>query len=324
MSILKKSYIFILLFSAKLLSAEAVHTAGEHAVRKKKTFFNFLLQPKFIVMLIIGAIVLYLLKSKKMKKGIKVPLLLISTFLFGFAGNIPADFFHSFAMHPSPMCAATKSILYGFGIPMVVTLFVIFLLTLVGPKLFCGYICPVGAVQELIAMLSDKLKIKRFKTNFKIAHGVRLFLFLAFIFISGTAILHIVYKGQIFPRSLYDFINPFHGLEFEVETSLLGYITHYVPFLLTVIFSFKYYRPFCHYVCPIGLYSNFLEQISLFRISLKKDACTNCDICVKKAPCTAMKDILNGATLRPDCYICNVCVDVCPEDALEVGIRRIR
>ncbi len=325
MNILKRSFFFFTLFSAKFLTAEVVHQAGEHAGRKKPpTFFSFLLQPKFIVMLLIGIVVIILLKSKKMQKGIKVTLLLISTFLFGFAGNIPADFFHSFAMHPSPMCAATKPLLYGFGIPFMVTLFVIFLLTLTGPKLFCGYVCPVGAVQEIISMFSDKLKIKRFKTNFKVAHAVRIFLFIMFIFISATAILSITFKGKIFPKSFYDFINPFHGLEFELENSLFGYITHYVPFLLTVIFSFKYYRPFCHFVCPIGLYTSFIEQVSLFRISLKKDKCTNCNICVNKAPCTAMKDILNGSDLRPDCFTCNVCIDVCPEDALEVGIKRLK
>jgi len=325
MNILKRALFFITLYSAKLLTAEVVHQAGENAGKKKPpTFFSFLLQPKFIVMLFIGLVVLILLKSNKMKKGVKITLLLISTFLFGFAGNLPFDFFHSFAMHPSPMCAATKPLLYGFGIPFIVTLFVIFLLTLVGPKLFCGYVCPVGAVQELMSMLSDKLNIKRFKTNFRIAYAVRLLIFILFIFISATAILSITFKGKIFAQSFYDFINPFHGLEIGLENSLIGYITHYVPFLLTVIFSFKYYRPFCHFVCPIGLYSHFLEQISVFRISFNKAGCTDCNICLKKSPCTAIPAILNGSELRPDCFACNVCVDVCPENVLDIGVKRLK
>lgn len=325
MTIMKRLVFFVMLYSAKLLSAEVVHKAGETAGKKSPpTFFNYLLKPKFIIMLLIGLVVLILLKSNKMKKGIKVALLLFSTFLFGFAGNIPSDFFHSFAMHPSPMCAATKALLYGFGIPFIVTLAVIFSLTLIGPKLFCGYVCPVGAAQELVSMLSDKLNIKRFKTNFRIAHGVRLIIFVLFIFISATAILSITFKGKVFPRSFYDFINPFHGLEFGVENSLIGYITHYAPFILTVILSLKYYRPFCHYVCPIGLYTLFLEQISVFRISFKKEGCTDCNICLKKSPCTAIPAILNGSELRPDCYACNVCVDVCPENVLDVGVRRLK
>ncbi|MEN8152750.1 MAG: 4Fe-4S binding protein [Acidobacteriota bacterium] len=303
--------------------SETTNEAAKHVEKKVPPgFFDFLFQPKFIVMLVIGLIALILLKTKKMKSGIKISLLLLSTFLFGIAGNIPADIFKKFAMHPSPMCAATKSLLYGFGMPFIVTLAVIFFLTLLGPKLFCGYVCPVGAVQELISMWSEKLKIKRSKTNFTVANTIRLSLFIVFIFVSATAILYITFKGKVYPKSLYDYINPFHGLEFEAEKTLIGYMTHYIPFILTVIFSFKYYRPFCHFVCPIGLYSHFLEQISIFRISFKKKACTDCNICVNEAPCTAMEDILKKSTLRPDCYACNKCIEVCPENALEIGIKK--
>ncbi len=139
-----------------------------------------------------------------MNKGIKIVLLLIATFLFGFMGNLTTYFI----MHPSPICAATKSILYGFGMPLIITLAVIFLLTLIGPKLFCGWVCPVGAVQEMIAMLSDKLGIKRCKTSFTAAQIVRLFIFLLFIFISATKILNIVVEGNVYALSLYDYINP--------------------------------------------------------------------------------------------------------------------
>ena len=302
--------------------AQEVTEAAKHARPKPLTFFDFLLQPKFIVMLLIGAAVLLLLKTKKMKKSIKTGLLLLSTFLFGFAGNIPADFFHSFAMHPSPMCAASKPLLFGFHIPFIVTLAVIFFLTLVGPKLFCGYICPLGAVQELISMLAAKLKITRKKFSFVPAHTVRLLIFLLFIFISVTAVLYETYEGQVFPKSLYDYINPFHGLEFSANASLIGYLIHYLPFILVVILAFKYYRPYCHFVCPIGIFAHVLEQVALFKISLKRKSCTDCGVCEKKSPCTAVPEILKESLLRPDCYACNECIEVCPEKALEVGVKR--
>jgi polyferredoxin len=244
--------------------------------------------------------------------------LLLATFFFGLLGNVTSYFI----MHPSPMCAATKSLLYGFGLPLIVTLAVIFLLTLTGPKLFCGWVCPVGAAQELIAMLADKLKIKRYRFSFTLAQTVRLFLFLAFIFISGTALLHGIFKGKVFALSLYDYINPFHGMEFGLNDNFLGYVIHYLPFLLTVIFAFKYYRPFCHFVCPIGLYTHWLEQVALFRITFKKETCTTCNVCVQRTPCTAIPEILKESTLRPDCYACNECIKKCPEGSLAIGIKR--
>lgn len=315
--------IFLVCVSMMLLSpaliAETAEKVAEHAKRKPPTVFEMLFHPrflyKFLAMLLIGIAALVLLKMKKMNKGLKITLLLISTFLFGILGNMVSYF----AMHPSPMCAATKALLFGFRGPFILTLAVIFLLTLIGPKLFCSYVCPVGAIQELIAMWADKLKLKRNKTSFKWAHTIRTSIFILFIFLSVTAVIHVVFKGKVYPQSLYDFINPFHGMEIGAEKDFLGWITHYVPFLLTVVLAFKYYRPFCHFVCPIGLFSHWLEQIGLFRVRFNKSACTDCNICVNKAPCTAVPDIMKESTLRPDCYGCDVCVDVCPENALDYG-----
>lgn len=323
MKVLKKlSYIFLLFFTQLLIAEDASEAAEMSATHSGPNFWDYLLQPKFIVMLAIGLLAFILLKTNTMKKGIKVPLLLLSTFLFGVAGNIPADFFGSFAMHPSPMCAATKSILYGFGMPFIVTLAVIFFLTLLGPKLFCSYVCPVGAIQELMAMLADKLGIKRGKTNFNLAQRIRLGIFLLFIFLSATAVLYITYEGQVYAKSLYDYINPFHGMELSWNNSFMDYMIHYLPFVLTLLLALKYYRPFCHFVCPIGLFNHFIEQISLFKISFKKDACTDCGNCLEESPCTAIPEILKDAAIRPDCYGCNVCVEACPESALKIGTKR--
>jgi polyferredoxin len=315
--------IFILM--SFMVFSETTEKIAEHAREKAPTFFDFLFNAPFIIkyyaMIILGLISLALLLMKKMKPKIKISILLLSTFLFGFAGNIPVKPFSFFSMHPSPMCI-TKAILYGFAIPFVVALGVVLLLTLIGPRLFCGYICPVGTLQELMALLAGKLKIKRKSFNFIFAHSIRVILFILFIFLSATTVLHVVYEGEIYANSLYDYMNAFHGMEFGMPESLLDALTHYLPLLLTVLLAVKYYRPFCHFLCPVGLFTHWVEQVSLFRISLKKPLCNNCGACVQKAPCKAMDDILKSSTLRPDCYACNVCVEVCPENALKIGTKK--
>jgi len=296
---------------------------GQGSQQMPPSFIEYLLRPKFIVMLVIGILVLVLLLTRSMKNSIKIPILLLSTFLFGIAGNLNINAFSSFSMHPSPVCAATKSILYGFRTPMVVTLVVISLLTLVGPKLFCGWICPLGAIQELIAMLADRLKIKRKKFNFSISQGIRVGLFILFIFLSGTALIHVVRGGRVIPVSIYDYVNAFHGLEFGIQNTLLDNIIHFLPFILTVGLAFVLYRPFCYYVCPLGLFTHVLEQVARFRVSLKKSKCNDCPVCIEKSPCPTVPDILKGSTLRPDCFSCNICVKTCPRDALVWGIKRV-
>jgi polyferredoxin len=290
--------------------------------KRPPTFTSFIWQPKFMAMLIIGLIVLVLLKANRMKTSIKVPILLISTLLFGLIGNLGLKPLASFAMHPSPICAATKSMLFGFRVPFIVMLMVIFFLTLVGPKLFCGWICPVGAVQELAAVGAEKLKMTQRKINFSISYAVRLGIFIFFIFTGATGFLKLTIEGKIFPFNIYDYINAFHGFEIYLQKSLFDNVIHFLPFVLTVILAFKIYRPFCHYICPIGFIANFLEQMALLRISLKRSACNDCQLCVKKSPCQAVSDILKETILRPDCYSCDVCVKSCPTKALDYGIKK--
>jgi len=286
------------------------------------TLVGFLLQPKFIAMVAIAAVVFALLKTRRMGNQLKVAVLLVSTFLFGIAGNLPVDFFSSFAMHPSPICAFTKPLLFGLGIPFLGTIIVISALTLVGPKLFCGWVCPVGAIQELVSMLSDRLQLRRFKLPFTMTNAIRLAFFLVFIGVSTTGVLAITTSRGTFPKSLYDYVNPFHGLEIGVPDSLLTATIQYLPFLVVLGLSVVTYRPFCYALCPVGLVTHWLEQIGLFRVTLLREPCVDCDLCTKKSLCPTVPEMLKETALRPDCFSCTRCTAACPKDALLYGTRR--
>ncbi len=276
------------------------------------TIIDFLLRPKFLFMIILGLLAFVLLVSRRMNDRIKVPLLLVTTFLYGIAANLPVKFFSGFAMHPSPICSIAKAMLYGFRMPMIATLAVILFLTVLGPRLYCGWVCPVGAIQELIAMLADKLGIRRRKPDFRLSQTFRAGLFLAFIFLSWTAVIHSGGQdGKPIALSLYDYINAFHGFEFTAQPNLLAGLIHYLPFVLTLGFAFLTYRPFCYFVCPVGLVANVFEQIALFRVIRRKAGCTDCGLCAKKAPCPTVPEMLKGSKLRPDCFSCTVCVNKC-------------
>lgn len=279
-----------------------------------------LFQPKFIAMALIAVVALALLRTKRMSGWPKAALLAVSVFLFGIAGNLPVAWFESFAMHPSPMCAASKPMLFGIRPPFLVTLGVIGALTLIGPKLFCAAICPVGAGQELLSMLADRLKLRKVALPFRLASGLRLGLFVAFLVVSVGGLLTVATERGPVAKSLYDYVNPFHGFEVAAPTSFVDALTHYGPFVVVAVAAVWMYRPFCYAACPIGLYTNLLEQVGLLRVSKERAACSDCGHCVTASRCPTVQSILDESSVRPDCYACNRCVESCPTRALHVAV----
>ena len=207
-------------------------------------------------------------------------------------------------IHPSPMCIITKP--FGFlnagrTVPLIFLSLLgsIVILTIIGNKLFCGWVCPIGALQEIFRRvpLPEKFKIK---LPFKITNLIRISIFVIFVVLIFTIGL-----------SIYDYINPFEFLHWR--------FTLFATIILsiTLIASLFIFRPFCYLICPLGLVTWLVEQLSLIKVKVNKDKCTNCDICIKKSPCPSVPSILNNKRLRPDCHACGRWLEVCPENALK-------
>ena len=324
---MKRRAVWIGILALGLISLAAVPVLAQEVAkspisRKAPTFFGMLLQPKFVTMFLLAIAAVVLLYLRRMGERTRIALLLFATFAFGIVGNLPGRFFQAYVMHPSPICATTKPFLFGLRLPFVVTIVVIGVLTLIGPKLFCSYVCPVGAVEELAAKISRKFKFRMFRINPSATLLTRMVVFALFIGLSVTVYLHTTFKGKVYPVSLYDYINPFHGFEIAGGKSVVEMIINFLPLVLVIVLSFKWYRPFCYAVCPVGLFTHWMEQTGDLRVTFVPDKCTRCELCVTETACPAVPEILKDAAYRPDCFACNQCISACPTGALKWGTRR--
>ncbi len=112
----------------------------------------------------------------------------------------------------------------------------------------------------------------------------------------------------------HNVLNPFELFDWHFELVLAVLVG------AVLIASVFVYRPFCYLVCPVGLLTWVLEHVSIFRVRLLREKCNDCKKCILKSPCPSVKAIMDGDTLRPDCYACGICIDACPRDALKFGI----
>jgi len=161
-----------------------------------------------------------------------------------------------------------------------------FLLAFLFGRHFCGYLCPIGAVQEVASLVpAPKLRLP-WKPLSVIARGL-VFLFILWCGLAlSLPVLHFFGIRQFFT---------------------LTFSAGFVVFSCLVVVSLFFYRPFCRFVCPVGAIFQVVATPALWKIR-RTDACIDCGKCEKACPTSeAGKEDSKG-----ECYLCHRCMDACP------------
>ena len=152
-------------------------------------------------------------------------------------------------------------------------LLIIILLTILFGKIWCGWLCHFGALQEFL-FRNPRMKLWRTKRTQKILHFVQTFSFLALTIWILFAQINIV--------CTYD---PFVKIFTFTASGWLAYTL--IGFL--IISSLLVYRPFCRAVCPIGLILNWSTRLP-FANKIVLDGCTGCKKCHKYCKMGSIQD----------------------------------
>ncbi len=192
--------------------------------------------------------------------------------------------------------------------------------TLILGRWVCGWACHFVAYQDLTLWILKKLHLRprAFRTRFLfivttlvIAAGWMFFLPLGarmWSMIQGHAqpqlSMHLTKTG---------YWDTFPGVLFAVLSVLFAGI---------VIIYFLGPKGFCTYACPYGAIFATADRFAPVRIRVNDD-CNQCGHCT--AVCTSNVDVAQEVNLYkmvvdPGCMKCLDCVQVCPNDALRVGL----
>jgi polyferredoxin len=179
-------------------------------------------------------------------------------------------------------------------------------MAILGNKLICGWGCQLGALQDAIHTISPLERVKKKKVPFWLANSVRLVIFVAFL----DCLYGLVFGSGHFV--IYHQLNFFKLYNWTLAPLALLLLP------LLFVLSLFLYRPFCQFVCPFGLYSWVLENVSVYRVRVSERLCINCDNCVEACPTQAMEGRLHFKrnVFLPDCWACGACVEHCPVNAI--------
>lgn len=293
--------------------------ATESAEEASPGIADFLTSGKYIGFAVIVVLAIVLLKLRRIRPWIRIAVMAGVFVLYGLD--------YVFPLHPSPMCAVTKLFMFKFTwgsfFPAFIALFLAIMIpSLIGRKLFCGWVCPLGALQDLVNKVPFKWRIKQF--NFSGFNALRFGLFGLFFLTFFTIKEQVAFLGQqtgadvnlpiwtaYSAYSVYEPINFFELLHWNFST------TFFVMMGLLILASLILYRPFCYSICPIGALTWLLEKVAPGRIRIDHAKCNDCGLCVMKSPCPTIKPMLEQTKgALPDCTSCGECLDTCNRDAI--------
>ena len=186
---------------------------------------------------------------------------------------------------------------------------------------FCGWICPLGFIQDLIHNFSAWLQKrivplrKVFRSLGKRGQPVWAFLDKNLRFVKYAVLVWAVTGAAIYGVMVFRDYDPWSAL---INIAEWTFTPGLVVLGLTLVGSLFVERPWCRYACPLGAASGLLGKLSPIYIKREADACTSCKICTKACP---MGLQIHAATTitSVDCISCLECVDACPrQGAMEV------
>lgn len=184
-------------------------------------------------------------------------------------------------------------------------------------KSFCGWICPVGTLSELVGKTGHKVFKKKFIIPKYVDYPLRSIKYLLLSFFIFVIILKMsTHDIMVFLNTPYWKVADIKLLKFFTEMSTTTFIVLTALFGLSIIYK----NFWCRYLCPYGGLLGLLSLMSPVRIKRNCDKCIQCGLCSKNCP--SLLPVDKRLTVQSlECTGCLTCVSQCPaRDALDISL----
>lgn len=166
-----------------------------------------------------------------------------------------------------------------------------------GRGVFCGWLCPFGALQELINEAARKLKIPQYELPFAVHERLWAIKYIILLLLFGIS-LESMSTAELFAE-----VEPFKTaitLRFDRQW---WFVLYAVALLAINLFTRKVY---CRYICPLGAALAIPSKFRLFDwLKRRKDCGTPCQLCAKECEIQAIHP--DGHINANECHYCLDC-----------------
>ena len=207
---------------------------------------------------------------------------------------------------------------------------VILIPTLFLGRFFCGWICPMGSLNQFVSGIGSESRRRtaHIASNcYKTWQITKYFILVAGLL---AALCRIDLVGWIDPFSM---LVRSGGLSILPAAASKKYYVVFQPLywlsaLLCVVFlallamNLRVTRFWCRALCPLGALLGFAARWSILGLHKDEASCNRCNRCL--IACQGGDDPIGGAPWRKaECHLCLNCVEACPHGSLRFRFFRV-
>lgn len=166
-----------------------------------------------------------------------------------------------------------------------------------GRAVYCGWLCPFGALQELINEIARKLKVPQYTVPFPIHERLWAVKYIVLLVLFGVSLDSLATAERMAE------IEPFKtAITLHFDRSW-PFVTYAVLLLVVNIFTRKV---FCRYMCPLGAALALPTKLRVFDWLKRRKECGNpCRLCEKECEVQAIHP--DGTINYQECHYCLDC-----------------
>lgn len=216
------------------------------------------------------------------------------------------------------------------GVTILLLGFVTLGVSLLLGRVFCGWVCPLGAIFDFYSWIIKKLGIRHHgpgPTWFRLKYYILAAILVFAIFGSVSPLIGLD-PVVLITRVAAAVLMPFGRVKGGIAWSI-GDAPHYMGafidistlllFIGIMAYTTKVSRIWCRAVCPLGAYLATLSRHSVLRRHTEQ--CVHCNICSASCPTGAI-DFTNAEIYNEsECIKCFICSEECPVDANFFALR---
>jgi polyferredoxin len=179
--------------------------------------------------------------------------------------------------------------------------------TLVWGRIFCGWLCPAGAVQEFVYLEGTSAKPVG-QLPARVDHMLK-----PVKIIMLATIGYLTWQSGI---NIWGHYEPFKTLfNFQGAPLTLSFLG------VTLLISLLVERPFCRYICPLGAILSLVARFSRYKLKIDEGLCKGCGSCAKINCPTGALEFCSKKESSPridnaECIRCLRCIESCRHGAL--------